>query len=104
MAHRILHGGGFEAAVHHAVGTLFVIAGAIRVPVGLVHQFAKGLGVPFAEQIARALPAEHRACRIAPWRAAVFLVAREEVQEQSGLAERPRLAAAAAPEDAAEQL
>ena len=104
VAHGILHGGRLVAAMHHAVGALLVIAGAVRVPVRLVHQLAKRLRVAFAEQIAGALPAEDVARRIAPRRALVFLVAGEKIEEQARLAERPRRAAAAALEDVAEQL
>ena len=104
MPHGILHRGRFEAAVHHAVGALFVIAGAVRVPVGFFHQLAKRSRVAFAEQIAGTLPAEHGARRIAPRRAAVFLVAGQEIEEQARLAERPRRAAAAATEDVAKEL
>jgi hypothetical protein len=50
------------------------------------------------------LPAEHRARRVAPRRAFVGLVAREEVEEQARLAERPVLAVVAALEDFAKQL
>src|SRR3954468_16844146 len=87
----------------HAVGALLVVAGAVGVPIGVVHQLLEGLGVTFAEQVAGLLPAEHRARRVAPRRAVVLLVAGQEVEEHARLAERPALAAVAAAEDVAEQ-
>ncbi|KOS92276.1 hypothetical protein DM53_4518 [Burkholderia mallei] len=104
MRDRIHHGGGLEAAVDHAVRTLFVVADAVVVPVGRFHQLLEGLHVTFADQVARLLPAEHRARRVAPRRALVRLVAGEEIEEQRRLAERPALAAFAALEDFAEQV
>src|SRR5271169_1283877 len=101
MTYRIHHRGRLVAAVDHAIGTFFIIAGAVSVPVSLLHQLFEGLGVAFAEQIARALPAKEIACRIAPGGAAVGLVAGEKIEEQARLVERP--ATAAAREDAAEQ-
>src|SRR5690348_7447624 len=86
----------------HAVGALFVIAGAVGVPVGLRHQLLEALGIALAEQIARPLPAEDVARRIAPRRAVIGLVAGEEVEEQARLAERP-FGAVLGAEDAAEQ-
>src|SRR5262249_6400321 len=91
------------AAMDHAIGTFLVVAGAVRVPVGLLHQLLEGLGIAFAEEIAGALPAEIGARRIAPGRAVVFLVAGEEIEEQRRLAERP-LPALAQAENVAEQL
>src|SRR6201988_3456992 len=87
----------------HAVGTLFVLAGAVGLPVGGLHQLLEGLGVAFTEQIAGLLPAEDVACRHAPGRALVFLVAGEEVEEQAGMHEVPLLALAER-KDVAEQL
>src|SRR6185312_2881684 len=104
MLHRVHDGGRLVAAMHHALGAFLVIAGAVGIPIGLAHQLGEGLGIALAEQIARALPAEIVARRVAPGRAVVALVAGEEVEEQRGLAERPVLAAVAALEDAAEQL
>ncbi|HYA04652.1 MAG TPA: type II toxin-antitoxin system HigB family toxin [Xanthobacteraceae bacterium] len=39
--------------MRHAVGALFVAAGAVGVPVRGRHQFGESLGVAFAEQVAR---------------------------------------------------
>jgi hypothetical protein len=100
----VLHRGRLETRMDHAVGALLVIADAVGVPIGALHQLLEGLGVAFAEQIAGLLPAEHGAGRIAPRRAVIGLVAGQEVEEQAGLAERPSLAAVAALEDVAEQL
>ena len=104
LAHGVDNGACFEARVHHAVGTLFVIAGAVVVPRGVVHQLFICLGVALAEQIARALPAKDGARRIAPRRALIGLIAREKIEEQCRLENRPSFAAAAALEDIAEQL
>ena len=87
MSDGILNCGRFEAGMHHAVGALFVVAGAVGIPIGLVHQFVEGPRVAFAEQIAGLLPAEDGARRITPRRAVVGLVAREEIEEQAGLTE-----------------
>src|SRR6185503_16369693 len=58
----------------------------------------------FAQQVARLLPAEDGARRIAPGRAVIALIAREEVQEHAGLAERPLLVLRPALEHVAEQI
>src|SRR5207302_3067694 len=89
--------------VHHAVGALLVIAGAVSVPIGLFHQFPEGLCVALAEQVAGALPAEYGAGRVAPRRAVIFLIAGEEIEEQARLTELPRTPAIAATENVAEQ-
>src|SRR5262249_8611908 len=85
-------------------GALLVVADAVAVPGGVLHQLAEGRGVAFAQQVAGLLPAEHRARRVAPRRAMIGLVAGEEVQEHHRLAERPPAPALAARQDAAEQL
>src|SRR5258707_11442787 len=89
--------------MHHALGAFLVIAGPVGIPIRLFHQLLEGLRITLADQVARPLPAEIVARRVAPWRAMVFLVARQEVEEERGLAERP-VAALAAPENVAEQL
>src|SRR5260370_21999780 len=106
MADRIDNSGRLIAAVHHAIGAFLVIAGAVRIPVGLLHQLSEGFGVAFAEQVARALPAEIIARRVAPRGAMVRLVARQKIEEQSGLVERPARSVAVrlAVEDLAKQL
>src|SRR6266851_1981020 len=107
MVDRIDNSGRLIAAVHHAIGAFLVIAGAVRIPVGLLHQLPEGFRIAFAEQIARALPAEVIARRVAPRGAAVGLVAGEEIEEQARLVERPAtpaLALGIAPEDLAKQL
>ena len=92
------------AAMGHAVGAFLIAAGAVAVPVGALHELLEGLGVAFAEQVARPLPAEHVAGRIAPRRALILLIAGEEIEEQGRLVELPVACASAAPEDLAEQL
>src|SRR5258708_5767493 len=104
MTHGVLHGGGFVAAVHHAIGALLVIARSIGVPIRLFHEFAKAPGIAFAKQITGPLPAENVARRIAPRRAAIGLIAGQEIEEQARLTERPRASTAAAPEYVAKKL
>src|SRR5450755_3974929 len=104
MADRVLHRGGFVSAVDHAVGAFFVVAGAVRVPIGLVHELAKARCVSLAKQIAGALPSKDVSCRVAPRRAAVLLIAGQKIQKKPRLAERPGAGAATAAEDVAEQL
>ena len=43
----------------HAVGTLLILAGAVCVPIGGLHEFFKALHIALAHQIAGLLPAEH---------------------------------------------
>src|SRR4029077_12189607 len=88
----------------HAVGAFLVIAGAVAVPLGLFHQFFEGLGVAFAEQITRPLPAEHGACRSATRRAVIGLIAGEEIEEEARLEDRPFAVALRQFEHIAEQL
>src|SRR5689334_18298436 len=104
MPDGVLHRGGFETAVHHAVGTLLVVTRAVAVPVGLFHELTKALRIAFAQQVTRPLPTEDRACGIAPRGALVSLVAGEEVEEEARLAERPRPPALPALEHVAEKL
>src|SRR6185312_8457602 len=58
-------------------------------------QLRERLGVAFAEQIARLLPAKDVARRHAPRRAVVLLIAGEKVEEEAGVDELPALALAA---------
>src|SRR5690348_15190000 len=87
----------------HAVGALLIVAGAVLVPLGGLHQLPERLGVALAQQVAGPLPAEHVARGLAPRRASVALVAGEEVEKEGGLVEPPVLALSPA-EDVAEQL
>src|SRR6201989_904918 len=103
MRERVERGGRLVAAMRHAVGTLLILAGAVGIPVGGLHQLLEGLGVAFAEQIAGLLPAEDVARRHAPRGALIGLVAGEEVEEQAGMHEVPLLALAER-EHVAEQL
>src|SRR5262249_39708716 len=102
-SYRVLHRRRLVAAVDHAVRALLIVTGAVGIPVGRFHQLAEGAHVAFAHEIPGALPAEHRASRITPRRAAVFLIAGEEIEEQARLAERPGAPAASTAEDVAEQ-
>src|SRR6478672_7460565 len=90
--------------MHHAVGAFLVIARAVAIPVRVLHQLLEGLGIAFAEQIAGALPAEHRAGRIAPGRAVIGLIAGEKIEKQPRLEERPAGPSPSPAKDIAEQL
>src|SRR6185437_16657683 len=82
----------------------FIVAGSIRVPIGFLHQLAKGPRVTFAEQVAGTLPAENVPRRVPPGCAPVVPVSGEEIEKQARLAERPRARAATAAENVAEEL
>src|SRR5581483_9767893 len=87
---RVVHGGRFIAAMRHTVRTFRIVAGAVRVPIGLFEQCFEARRVAFVdEQIARPLPAEYVARRIAPRRAAIGLIAGEKVEIQARVVERP---------------
>src|SRR6202035_383218 len=99
MVEGIFHGGRLEAAMDHAVGAFFVVAGAIGVPVGFLHQLLETRRIAFAKQIAGALPAEDRAGGIAPGRALVGSIAGEKVEKKLRLEEGPGPAALVAREN-----
>src|SRR5947209_8194884 len=80
--------------MRHAIGALLILAGAVGIPIGGVHQLLEGLGVALAQQVAGFLPAEDVARRHSPRRAFVILVAGQEVEEQAGVHEIPLLALA----------
>src|SRR5258708_36541843 len=104
MLHGVLDCSGFVAAVHHAIGALLVIARSVGIPIRLFHEFTKTSGIAFAKQITGPLPAENVARRIAPRRAAIGLIAGQEIEEQARLTERPRASTAPAPEYVATKL
>src|SRR5690606_13538051 len=104
MTHGIHHRTRLVSAVHHAIGAFFVIAGAVIIPIRLPHHLIERLRIPFAEKVARALPAEHRPGRITPGRTAVLLIAGKEIEKEARLVEAPAPTAIAMPEDRAEQL
>src|SRR5262245_21169983 len=103
MVEGIFDRGRLIAAMNHAVGAFFVIAGAVGVPIGLLHQRLKTGGITFAKQIAGPLPAKNRARRIAPWRARIGPVAGQKVEKQLRLEERPGLGPAAKRKNLPEQ-
>src|SRR5690349_9606211 len=103
MGQRIQRRGRLVAAMRHAVGALFILAGAVGIPIGGLHQLVESLRVAFAEQIAGLLPAEDVARGHAPRRAMIVLIAGEKVEEQAGMHEIPLLALAER-KDVAEQL
>src|SRR5439155_1900671 len=87
------NGGGFVAAVRHAVVARLVLAASVLRPVRLVQQLFVGLGVAFfAHQVAGALPAEHRVARDAPRRALEIDLALQKVQIQRTVVQAPLLA------------
>src|SRR5271156_7233307 len=94
MVHHGIRRRRLVAAMRHAVGALFILAGAVGIPVGGFHQFGVGLGIAFAEQVAGLLPAENVAGRHAPRRAMEFLIAGEEIEEHAGMRQVPVLALA----------
>src|SRR5579862_9053360 len=94
----------FEAAMHHAVRALLIIADSIGVPVGFLHQLPERAGIALAQEIAGPLPPEDIPRGIAPGRAVVCLIAREEIEKQGRLVERPRLRATTAGKNSAEQI
>src|SRR5260370_33632913 len=77
--------------MRHAVGAFFIAACAVGIPVRRLHQFRECLGVAFAEQITRLLPAEDIARRHAPRRAMEFLIAGEKVEEHARMRQIPVL-------------
>ena len=83
VPHRILYGGRFESAVHHAVGAFFVIAGSVRIPVGLVHQFAKGRAHSLRRADSRGAASRKRCASDCPTACTVLLVAGEKVRGTS---------------------
>src|ERR1700730_12454260 len=104
MAHRVLHRGCLVTAVHHAIGALLIVAGAVRVPIGFLHQLANAGRVDFTKPITGTLPAEEVPGRIARRSAAIFLVASQEVEEKTRLAERPCARTSASAENVAKKL
>ena len=102
MGHGVGDGGGFIAAMHHALGALLVVAGAVPLPLGLLHEPLESGGVALTQKIAGPLPAEDVARGVTPRRTAILLVAGEEIEEKGGLADAG-FPALAAPDDIAEQ-
>ena len=82
-------GGTFEATMHHAVGAFLILADAVLLPLRAFHELGEGLGVAFAQVLARVLPAEYGQKGHRRGWALVGLVAREEVPEPAGLGEVP---------------
>lgn len=78
------------STVSHAIIAFRVLTGPIAMPVGLAHQFVKGVGIAFInEQVARFLPTEDVVGRITPWRAFIGLIAGQKIQVQARVIERP---------------
>src|SRR5271170_321592 len=104
MSERIIDRARLEAAMDHAIGAFLIPADAVGIPVGRLHQLLEARRVAFAEKIAGPLPAENRSGRIAPRRAMVRLISRQEIKEQGRLIEGPLLPVAPASKNFAEQL
>src|SRR5207302_563356 len=69
-AEGLVHRGGLEPAVHHAVPALGVAAlPAVALPARGLHEILEALGVPLLEEVAGALPPEQVEGRVAPGRA-----------------------------------
>ena len=90
----MIDGGCFISAVHHAIGALGIARlEAITRPLGLRHQFVKGVHITFVDEITRFLPAKEGVGGIAPWRAIELAFAHQELKEEHGLVELPSLPA-----------
>src|SRR5207245_5654629 len=73
----------------HAVRAARVAAVAVAVPLRLFDQLLEGRHVAFGHQVARPLPAEDAARRVAPGRALHRALALEELEEQRRVEESP---------------
>src|SRR5262249_41037555 len=108
VCQRVTDRGPLKPAMCHAVVTAWITPDAVAVPGSLLHERAVGRGASLVgEEIARPLPAKEVVGGIAPRGALISLIAREKVEEQARMIERPapaRRALPAAPEDLAEQL
>ncbi len=83
-------GGGFVAAVHHAVLAFGVFAFvAVEGPVGVFGEFFEGVDVAFVEQVAGFLPAEDAVAGATPGGAFVVFFAGEEVEEEGVVVKLP---------------
>src|SRR5271165_7049033 len=75
------HGRGwFIAAVYHAMLAARILAKAVRIPIGVVHQATEGVVVFVGDQVTRPFPATRIPCRVAPGRAGQFALAAEKLQ------------------------
>src|SRR5262245_22747671 len=100
---RVIHCGGLEPAVHHAVPALLVAAPPpVVLPGRGLHELLEGLRVAVLQEIAGPLPPEHVVGRVAPRRALVVVLAHEEAEEERRLVEAP--AALGVRQDRAEEL
>src|SRR3990172_3738510 len=100
---RLVHGRGLEPAVDHAVLALRVAAlPPVVFPARRLQELLEALGVPFLQQVAGALPAEHVEGWVPPGRALVVALPHEELEEERRLVEPP--AALGVREDPGEQL
>src|SRR5262245_22645207 len=79
---RIVDGGWFVAAMHHAVRATRVAGlGAVLAPCGSFHQFSETFGVSILQKIARLLPAEDVVRRHSPGGARIVPLAHQELEE-----------------------
>src|SRR6185437_8711018 len=98
MSERVVDRGSLEPAMGHAVVASGVAAHAVLVPRGVFHQGLEAARMPFVgEQVTRPLPTEEVVGWSAPRCALIGLIARQEIQEQPGVIERPARARAAQP-------
>src|SRR5687768_7406511 len=86
---RVRDGRRFVTAMYHAVFTLVVSPSPVAFPIRRLQQFLECCDISFLEQVTRLLPAKYVVGGIAPWRALVFPLAHQEVQEQRRLIETP---------------
>src|SRR5262245_54594336 len=74
----------------HAVGTFWVVARPVTIPVCFFNESFERRCVAFVyQQIAGPLPTENVACRVTPGCATVGLVAGEKIQKQARVIEPP---------------
>ena len=88
MTEGIVDGRALETAMRHAVVATGVLADAVAFPLGVLDErlIARRIAL-VGQQIAGPLPAEHVVRGIAPRRALIGLIAREEIEEQARMIE-----------------
>ena len=86
--------GRFVAAMHHAIGALGVARfKPVLRPIGIAHEFIKGIDVPFVDEVARFLPTKQTKGWVTSGGAVVLSFAHQEFEEQHRLIELPTLLA-----------
>src|SRR5262249_14832339 len=91
-AHGVRHRSGLIATVHHTIGAAWIMARAVLVPGGLLHQLLVGRGIAIGHKIAGFLPAQYTVVGITPGSTLVFTLTLQEIQKEGGVVEVPFLA------------